>query len=164
MIASREMPGNARPMGVDGGKNHGVRVLISDSHVGTTMWQHAVMERLGHSPFSVSLSRHTSYASPNALEGSWLVRALAFLPKWLVRSIFPFSKISKVRLAICSFPPARILDFLKLPDNVHLILNAGHRFHIRLSPKRALAFSKLLEQLFTDQRVTIAAMSEYDFH
>ena len=140
------------------------RVLISDSHVGTTMWQHDLIQKLGNFPISVTLSNHSHYAPAGLVSKSWLASHLQYLPRWLVRMVFRFSLLAGVHLAVCSFPPKRLLDLTKLPNNVRLLLNIGHRIHIHLAPADALDFTEYLKRLAEQKRVTVAAMSEFDFH
>lgn len=141
----------------------GPDVIVSDWHIGTTMWQVAVLKAIGVPVEAYSLSGHRRYVSgdPSFREDPLFVN-LGSWPEEKIRQEFTKnSRLSRVTHALCSFPPSYIVAFEKLPPQVALLLNIGHRIHISSSPND---FTKRIIQMKRDPRYTIAAMSEYDFH
>lgn len=141
----------------------GPNVIISDWHIGTTMWQVAVLKAIGVPVEAYSLSGHRRYVSGDSSFcedplftniGSWseekVRQEFKNNPRW-----------SHLTLVLCSFPPSYITAFEKLPAQVALFLNIGHRIHISSSPND---FTKRIVEMKRDPRYMIAAMSEYDFH
>jgi len=141
------------------------QAIISDWHIGTTMWQAAVLKAIGVSVESYSLSGHRRYASgdPSFREeplfvnlGSWseekVHEEFAKNPRW-----------SHLTHALCSFPPSYVVAFEKLPPQVSLLLNIGHRIHISTA-HHLILFTERIVKMKNDPRYTIATMSEYDFH
>lgn len=143
----------------------GPEIIISDYHVGTAMWQAAVLKAVGIPAEVYSLSGHRRYAAdnPSFLEdplflhmGSW--------PEEKVREEFMKNpRWSHLTHALCSFPPSYVSALEKLPSHVSLILNIGHRIHI-CTAHDLIAFTEKFKQMHQDPKFTIAAMSEYDFH
>lgn len=141
----------------------GPDVIISDWHIGTTMWQVAVLKAIGVPVEAYSLSGHRRYASGNpSFREEPLFVNLSSLPEEKVREEFAKNpRWSHVSHVLCSFPPSYVVAFEKLPPHVSLFLNIGHRIHISSSPND---FTKRIVAMKQDPRYTIATMSEYDFH
>ncbi len=144
----------------------GPEVIISDWHIGTTMWQVAVLKAIGIPVEAYSLSGHRRYVSGD--------RSFQEDPLFLKLSEWDQKKIGeefnknphwgRLKYALSSFPPSYIATLEKLPSQVNLILNIGHRIHICLSAKHLTDFTKRIIEMKEDPRFTIATMSEYDFH
>jgi hypothetical protein len=138
-------------------------VIVSDWHIGTTMWQVASCKAIEVPVAAYTLSGHKRYAAGDALfredplftnMGSWPIEQ--------VREEFAKNENwSNLKFALCSFPPAWVFALEKLPPQVHLILNIGHRIHICSSP---LEMTEKVMEISNNPRFTLAAMSEYDFH
>ena len=69
-----------------------------------------------------------------------------------------------LRYALASFPPSRIEALAKLPEQVRLILNIGHRIHIHVAPERLTEITASVRAMASDPRYILATMSEYDYH
>jgi hypothetical protein len=139
--------------------------IVSDWHIGTTMWQVAVLKAIGVPVEAYSLSGHRRYVSgdPSFREdplfenlGPWseekVREEFAKNPRW-----------SNLRRAVCSFPPSYVTAFEKLPSQVDLLLNIGHRIHIS-TDYQLIDFTRRIIEMTRDPRYTVATMSEYDFH
>lgn len=146
--------------------NQGPQVIISDWHIGTTMWQVSVLKAIGIPVEAYSLSGHRRYASHDPLfREDPLFTNIGSWPLEKVRQEFNNNnRWSNLKCVISSFPPSYIETFEKLPTVVSLFLNIGHRIHICISPDHLIEFTKRIIQMKHDSRYTIASMSEYDFH
>ncbi len=143
----------------------GPETVVSDWHIGTTMWQVAVLKSIGVSVEAYSLSGHRRYVSrdPSFREDPLFVN-LGSWPQEKVREEFAKNgRWSHLTHVLCSFPPSYIVTFEKLPPQVALFLNIGHRIHISTAPHLD-DFTQRIIEMKRDPRYTIAAMSEYDFH
>ncbi len=141
-------------------------VVISDWHIGTTLWQVAVLKAIGVPVQAYSLSGHRRYASgdPSFHEDPLFIN-LSSWPKEKVHEEFTKNPLwSSITHALCSFPPSYVLSLAKLPPQVALFLNIGHRIHISNAPNHLIDFTKLIVEMKNDPRYTVATMSEYDFH
>lgn len=138
-------------------------VIISDWHIGTTMWQAAVLKKLGLLVEAYSLSGHQRYVldDPTFCVDPLFTNLGSWDSKKIKEEFEKKCHWSHLKKAICSFPPAYVTTLEKLPSQVSLLLNVGHRIHICTSPTD---FTKLLIKMKQDSRYTIATMSEYDFH
>ncbi len=144
----------------------GPSVIISDLHIGTTMWQAAVLKAIGVSVEAYSLSKHTHYVANDPLfRKDPLFTNFEVWSKEKVHKEFVKNKRwSHLTHAVCSFPPSYIMNMEKLPSQVTLLLNIGHRIHIHLKPDQMINFTQRIVEMSHDSRYIIAAMSEYDFH
>jgi len=142
------------------------QVIISDWHIGTTLWQVAVLKALGVPVEAYSLSGHRRYAAgdPSFREDPLFLH----LPEWSEATVhqefFKNPRWAQVTHAIASFPPSYIETLKKLPSQVALLLNIGHRIHISISPNHLIEFTERVIQISRDPRYLLATMSEYDFH
>lgn len=144
----------------------GPDVVISDWHIGTTMWQVAVLKTIGVPVEAYTLSGHRRYASDDpSFREDPLFTNLSSWSEEKVREEFKKNSLwSNLKYVICSFPPSYISTLEKLPLQVALFLNIGHRIHICTSPNDLINFTQRIIQMKCDPRYMIAAMSEYDFH
>lgn len=140
-------------------------VIISDWHIGTTLWQVAVLKAIGVPVEAYTRSGHKRYAADNpAFKEHPLFDNLGSWPQEKVREEFMKNQHwANCKYALCSFPPAYVDSLEKLPPQVSLLLNIGHRIHISLS-HHLIDFTERIVKMMQDPRYTIATMSEYDFH
>lgn len=140
-------------------------VIVSDMHIGTTMWQIAIMRSLGVSAEARTLSAHAKYAAGEAIVSDQFFAVIAERPVGRVREDFARRReLQQLRFALASFPPSRIEALAKLPEQVRLILNVGHRIHIHVAPERLAEFTLAVRAMASDPRYVLATMSEYDYH
>jgi len=141
------------------------KVLISDKHIGTTLWQRAMILDTDAEVIATTLSSHAHYAPRGTIRKSWFTRQLGRWPRWLIRLWAGLSpSFRDVTHALCSFPPSRLLALENLPARIRIIVNAGHRFHIHLTGKSLVDFTRRFAELGQNPRFVLATMSEYDFH
>jgi hypothetical protein len=140
----------------------GPSVIVSDWHIGTTMWQLAVLKAIGVPVEAYTRSGHRRYASddPSYREDSLFTNIASWSVETVREEFAKNPRWSDLSHILCSFPPSYITTFEKLPLQVSLLLNMGHRIHIVSSP---IEFTKRVIEMKGDRRYTIAAMSEYDF-
>jgi hypothetical protein len=141
--------------------------LISDSHIGTSMWQSAVLSGLGYNVIIDTLSDHSRYAGDYGFstKNSSFARNLETLPNENVAHLFKRCYgFNTPSLAVCSFPPARFLALAKLPPSVKLILNVGHRLHIHVHSSKITSIAEEIVRICNERNAIFAAMSEYDYH
>jgi hypothetical protein len=138
-------------------------VIISDWHIGTTMWQMAVLKAIGVPVEAYSLSGHGRYAAgdPYFREDALFTNIGTWQQEKVREEFMKNDRWSNLKHALCSFPPAYITTLEKLPNQVDLLLNIGHRIHICASP---IDFTQYIMNMEKGFRCTIATMSEYDFH
>ena len=140
-------------------------LIISDMHIGTTMWQAAILRSLGISAEARTLSAHAKYASSDAIGRDKFFMNIAEWPADRVREEFAWNpELKGLRFALASFPPSRIEALAKLPAQVRLILNVGHRIHIHVSSERLEEITEAVRAMASDPRYVLATMSEYDYH
>lgn len=140
-------------------------VVISDKHIGTSMWQASVLEKIGVETEVHTLSKHSHYVNSPAFGSASLFRKIGKRsPEQTGRRLSSGRKWSKLKFALCSFPPSRIEDLERLPQSVRLILNIGHRIHIHLSGERIKEFTEKIKAMPGDSRYKLATMSDYDYH
>ncbi len=143
------------------------QVLISDFHIGTTLWQLAVMQMLGIEAFSVTHSSHTGYAGrmKEFFRTYDCIKNISSLsPNDIAVRFDSEPELQRLDLAICSFPPSHVFQLLKLPSRVKLLLNIGHRIHIKVPSDKMIFLTEAFKKLALLERLSLAAMSEYDFH
>jgi hypothetical protein len=145
---------------------HGPNVIISDLHVGTTSWQIAVLNAIGCSVEAYSLSKHTHYVAGNSLflKDSLFVNIGLWSKEKVCKEFIKNKRWAHLTHAVCSFPPSYIINLEKLPSQITLLLNIGHRIHIHLKPDQMINFTQRIIKMAQDPRYIIAVMSEYDFH
>lgn len=143
----------------------GPEVIISDWHIGTTMWQIAVLKAIGVPVEAYSLSGHQRYvAGDPSFRQDPLFTHIGGWSEEKVREEFAKNpRWDNLTHALCSFPPSYVDALKKLPPHVALFLNIGHRIQICVSPQ-LIEFTRRIIEMKHDPRYTIAAMSEYDFH
>jgi hypothetical protein len=140
-------------------------LIVSDMHIGTTMWQTALLRSIGVDAEARTLSKHAQYASSKTVTSDAFFLNLAEWSEAQVREEFARQPgLRKLRQALCSFPPSRLEALTKLPTSVKLILNIGHRIHISVAADRLEEVTRHLRVLAADPRYVLATMSEYDFH
>ena len=146
-------------------KNTMPEAIVSDSHIGTSMWQASMLKLLGIETEIHSLSNHAHYAGHEATACNRLFKNIEALSRTRVHSEFmKSSELSLLRFALCSFPPSRIEAIEKLPESVKPILNIGHRIHIHVPGDRLVQFTEKIKFLADSKRIKLATMSEYDYH
>lgn len=141
-------------------------VVVSDWHIGTTVWQVAVLKAIGVPVEAYSLSGHQRYAAGDpSFRQDPLFTNMGSWPEKKVREEFAKNAHwSHLTHVLCSFPPSYIVTFEeKLPAHVSLFLNIGHRIHISTA-HQLVEFTQRMINMKRDPRYTIATMSEYDFH
>lgn len=140
-------------------------VIISDWHIGTTLWQLAALEAIGVPAEAYSLSGHRRYAGnhPSFREDPLFVNIGSWPEEKVHEDFFKNPHWAHLTHALCSFPPSYVTALEKLPSHVSLFLNIGHRIHISTGSE-AIEFTKRLTTMAHDPRYTVATMSEYDFH
>ncbi|MEY2620392.1 MAG: hypothetical protein RIT26_212 [Pseudomonadota bacterium] len=137
--------------------------LISDAHIGTTMWQHALLTHLGLRVTSATLSKRGHYAPDGLLHPAPWVRHLSWWPRRLIGARLKSDPVlHDITHALCSFPPARCEALLRLPEHVQVWVNLGHRFHIHVRGWRLKAWTEQVRRLMQDPRMVWASMSHYD--
>jgi hypothetical protein len=140
-------------------------LVVSDMHIGTTMWQTALLRSIGVDAEARTLSNHAQYAANESIGRDAFFFKLA---EWSeAQACAEFIKqpgLRKLRHALCSFPPSRIEALAKLPATVKLILNVGHRIHIHVTPERLEEMTASVRAMAFDPRYVLATMSEYDYH
>lgn len=140
-------------------------VIISDMHIGTTMWQTAILRSLGIDAQARTLSAHAKYATSEAIGRDAFFMNIAEWPAERVREEFArHPELRELRYALASFPPSRIEALAKLPMHVRLVLNVGHRIHIHVAPERLEEITAVIRRMASDSRYILATMSEYDYH
>ena len=141
------------------------QIVISDSHIGTSMWQAAVLKALGFRVGVETLSGHADYLAGGSAHVSLCFRRLKDAPRSAVRWAFKWLwRFRSLEYVLCSFPPSRFEALEKLPERIRIILNIGHRIQIQVSPGRLIEITRRITDISRDKRFRIAAMSEYDFH
>jgi len=143
---------------------HTPMVIISDWHIGTTMWQVAVLKAIGIPVEAYSLSGHRRYATGDpCFREEPLFTNLASLPEeQICQEFIRNPRLTQITHALCSFPPAYINALAKLPPQVNLLLNIGHRIHICTGD--LIDFTQRIVAMSKDPRYVLATMSAYDFH
>lgn len=143
----------------------GPKVIISDWHIGTTMWQVAVLKAIGVSAEAYSLSGHGRYVSsdPSFRKDPLFINLGSWTQEKVREEFIKDVRWSHLTHALCSFPPSYVVTLEKLPPQVTLLLNIGHRIHI-CTAHDLINFTQRLIEMNRDPRYIIAAMSEYDFH
>lgn len=138
-------------------------VIISDFHIGTTMWQVAVLKAIGVPVEAYSLSGHKRYVAgdPFFREDPLFTNLGSWSKEKVHEEFMKNPRLSDCKYALCSFPPSYVATLEKLPSQVSLLLNMGHRIHISSSPND---FTERVVEMSRDPRYKIATMSEYDFH
>ena len=140
-------------------------LVVSDTHIGTTMWQTALLRSIGVDAEARTLSNHAQYAANESIGRDAFFLKLA---EWSeAQACAEFIKqpgLRKLRHVLCSFPPSRIEALAKLPATVKLILNVGHRIHIHVTPERLEEMTASVRAMAFDPRYVLATMSEYDYH
>ncbi len=142
-----------------------LHVLISDAHIGTTMWQHALLSQLGVQVSVATLSKHGHYAPAGMLyEAPWL-RHLKWWPRTVIAKRLGQDPIlNHVTHALCSFPPVRFEALMRLPEHVQVWVNMGHRFHIHVKGWRLRTLTENMRHWLQCPRMCWASMSHYDAH
>lgn len=141
------------------------QVVISDAHIGTSMWQAAVLKSVGVEARIETLSDHAHYAQGLPVGSSPLFKELAQMPAEVVRQEFARRPdLSQLRWALCSFPPSRVEALKKLPEHVRILVNVGHRLHIHVPADRCVGVASDFKRLASNPRYVLATMSEYDYH
>lgn len=140
-------------------------VIISDWHIGTTMWQVAVLKAIGVPVEAYTRSGHNRYASgdPTFREDPLFTNLGTWSQEKIREDFMKNPRWADLIYALCSFPPSYITAFEKLPPHVALILNIGHRIHIS-TEHQLIEFTQRIIEMKRDPRYIIATMSEYDFH
>lgn len=140
------------------------QVIISDWHIGTTLWQVAVLKAIGVPVEAYSLSGHRRYAAgdPSFREDPLFTSIGSWSQEKVHEEFFKNPRWSHLTHVLCSFPPSYVPTFERLPPHVALFLNIGHRIHISVSPKHLSDFNQLIVEMTRNPRYTVAAMSEYD--
>lgn len=141
-------------------------VLVSDWHIGTSLWQVAALKAIDVPVEAYSLSGHRRYAAgnPSFLEDPLFVHLSSWTEEKIHEEFSKNSHWSHFGYALCSFPPSYVLSLEKLPLDVSLFLNIGHRIHICLSPTQLIDFTEHILEMKNNPRYILATMSEYDFH
>lgn len=138
-----------------------MKIIISDNHIGTTLWQKAILEKLGYTVIIQTLSYHKHYIDSTIVTDDFFINIHNY-NKEQVENIFK-EKYNDVTHVLCSFPPKRVEDFKNIPDNIKIILNIGHRIHIHLNPNQYKYFTNKIIEYSKNDRYILASMSEYDF-
>ncbi|MCX8522068.1 MAG: hypothetical protein ORN28_11110 [Rhodoferax sp.] len=139
------------------------QVLISDRHIGTTQWQHAMLQQIGVPVVSATLSNHSHYAPPGMLHTAAWLGHLRKLPRCLIDQQLQRDQVlCATSLALCSFPPVRVLELLRLPERVRLMVNVGHRIHIHALGWTLGSLTRRFEELMRNPRLRWACMSRFD--
>lgn len=141
-------------------------VIISDWHIGTTMWQVAVLKSIGVPVEAYTRSGHSRYVDgdPFFREDPLFINIGGWSEEKVHEEFIKNNRWSCLQHALCSFPPSYVVTLEKLPAQVKLLLNIAHRIHISVSPSYLIGFTKRIAEMASDPRFTIATMSEYDFH
>lgn len=163
LLTCSKLLSNSPQLGVPPEFKDGPEIIISDWHIGTTMWQLAVLKSIGMPVEAYSLSGHRRYAldNPSFHENPLFVNLGSWSEEKVREEFAKNNRWSRLTHVLCSFPPSYITAFENLPPQVALLLNIGHRIHISASPND---FTQRLVEMKRNPRYTIAAMSEYDFH
>ena len=139
------------------------QVLISDRHIGTTQWQHAMLQQIGIPVVSATLSNHSHYAPPGMLHSAAWLGHLRKLPRRVIDQQLQRDPILRAtNMALCSFPPVRVLELMRLPERVRLLVNIGHRIHIHSFGWNLVSLTRRFEELMRDPRLQWACMSRFD--
>ncbi len=140
-------------------------LIVSDKHIGTTMWQTALLRSIGVDAEARTMSKHAQYAASKTVSSDAFFLNLADWTIDQAREEFARQPgLRKLRHAMCSFPPSRVEALAKLPTSVKLILNIGHRIHIDVAPDRLEEITAAVRAMASDPRYVLATMSEYDYH
>ncbi len=141
-------------------------VIVSDWHIGTTMWQVAVLKAIGVPVEAYTNSGHRRYVSgdPSFREDPLFVNIGSWPEEKVQEEFTKNPRWDNLTHALCSFPPSYVVTLEKLPPHVSLFLNIAHRIHISVSPDHLADFRKRIVEMTRNPRYTIATMSEYDFH
>lgn len=137
-----------------------MKIIISDCHIGTTMWQKAMLEQLGHNVIVKTLSNHSLYLDNSKKDPFF--ENIRSIHKDIVKKVFT-EKYGDVTHVLCSFPPIRVEDFNNIPSHVKIILNIGHRIHINMKSNDYEFFTNKLIEYSKNNRYILATMSEYDY-
>jgi hypothetical protein len=137
-----------------------MKIIISDCHIGTTMWQKAMLEKLGHNVIVKTLSNHSMYLN-DAKKDPFFENIKNCHEDTIIKEFS--EKYSDVTHILCSFPPIRIEDFKNIPSNIKIILNIGHRIHINVKSSEYDFFTNKLIEYSKNDRYILATMSEYDY-
>ena len=140
-------------------------LVVSDMHIGTTMWQTALLRSIGVDAEARTLSNHAQYAASESIGRDAFFFKLAEWSEAQARAEFIKQPgLRKLRYALCSFPPSRVEALAKLPATVKLILNVGHRIHIHVAPELLEEMTAAVRAMAFDPRYVLTTMSEYDYH
>lgn len=138
-----------------------MKIIISDSHIGTTLWQKAILERLGYTVIVETLSKHNHYLDSKLKTNNFFINIEKY-DKITVENFFN-ENYNDVTHILCSFPPKRVEAFKYVPNYIKIILNIGHRIHIHLDPNEYDNFTKKIIEYSKNDRYILATMSEYDY-
>lgn len=146
-------------MGAIGHNSPRYKVIISDYHIGTTLWQKAILEELGCQVEVQTLSGHHRYLRDD-------YRVDPFFEQFASKTDDEIAtRFKEVNYVVCSFPPVHAIQFRRVPKHVSIILNIAHRIQI-CSGYTASALRKATEDIVMcihDKQFIVACMSEYDY-
>ena len=141
------------------------KFLISDMHIGTTMWQSAMLRAAGIPTAVHSLSSHSHYINePELIRAPFLDEINSNTDAEIASSIVKTSALDGITHALCSFPPSRIFQLMRLPESIRMTVNIGHRIHIHVPGDQLLQVNDAFVRMATNPRFSLAAMSAYDEH
>ena len=137
-------------------------IIISDKHIGTTLWQKSILESIGHKVIVKTLSNHFHYLDKNYTKDNFFCNLVNKTNNEIKQYMKDY--YSDVTHILCSFPPSYIEVLEKMPSNIKIILNIGHRIHIYLDSSRLEEFTEKIKYYYSNNRFLLATMSEYDFY
>lgn len=121
-----------------------MKILISDQHAGTQMWQAAILEELGHHVDIYSYSSH-KHLLPNKYKNKFNTDLTTDI-------------IQQYDTILVSFPPAFISNFINIKTKFPKILNCGHRLQIHTDN----TFLTKCKELIDKGEIILCSMSNYD--
>jgi hypothetical protein len=138
------------------------KIIISDKHIGTTLWQKSILESIGHEVIIKTLSHHFHYFDKNYISDNFFCDLVNKDNNEIDQYMREY--YSDITHILCSFPPSYIEVLEKMPLNIKIILNIGHRIHIHLDPHKLEEFTEKIKYYYSNNRFLLSTMSEYDFH
>lgn len=143
-----------------------LKVVITDKHIGTSKAIYHTIKLITNNVEISTLSKHSHYLDKETKSNYFILNILHLLPKFLVRIIFKTNKnLNSITHLVCSFPPLRVKDLLKTPENVIVVCNIGHRIHIHNKNKNLKEISNYFSRILKkEQRLFMKSMTNYDRH
>ena len=153
-----------------------MKILIADYHIGTQIWQKAIIDNLNdnHIVNIQSLSGHSRYIGGETKNKIILKIGAMFggpTGSWnddktkIIKELFTDDELKETfdhDIVISSFPPAMFEAYQPF-NQMKIIINMGHRFHLNCYPEELNNnYINKLQNLSKSDNHIVASMSKYD--